>query len=55
MELGICAGLTLPRKSSLKPEEENDRILKSACPEERTLKNSSWSKLLAKIFQIGVT
>ena len=55
MERGICAKLTLPQKSSSKARREKRKITKNSCTEDIPLKNSSWSKMLAKVFQIDVT
>ena len=43
------------KKVVLKPEEKKGRSPKSSCTEDIPLKNSSWSKMLAKVFRIDVT
>jgi hypothetical protein len=38
-----------------KPEERKGRPVKVDCTDESPLKNSSWGKMLAKVFEIDVT
>ena len=42
-------------KIVLKPEEKKGRPVKSDCTDQSPIKNSSWSKMLAKVFQVDVT
>jgi hypothetical protein len=43
------------KKAVLKPEVKKGRSPKNTCTEDIPLKNSSWSKMLAKVFRIDVT
>ena len=42
-------------KIVLKPDEKKGRPVKSDCTDQSPIKNSSWSKMLAKVFEIDVT
>jgi hypothetical protein len=53
---GIFApGSPYRKRVVLKPEVKKGRSPKSTCTEDIPLKNSSWSKMLAKVFRIDVT
>jgi hypothetical protein len=43
------------KKVVLNPDEKKGKSPKSSCMEDIPLKNSSWSKMLAKVFKIDVT